>query len=87
MNARTTTLIGGLAVAGLVMNSVCASAARIHHANHNWQRPQSQLHAPDAIPGRLDPNGVYVDGVEIGRDPDPNVRQRLYDEYFYMRGW
>jgi len=29
-----------------------------------------------------DPIGVYVDGQEVGRDPDPGVRQELKQEYY-----
>jgi len=36
-------------------------------------------------PQQLDPIGVYVDGRLIGRDPDPNVRATLQQEYYDTR--
>ena len=31
-----------------------------------------------------DPQGVYVLGQKVGRDPDPNIRQQLYNDYWYL---
>jgi hypothetical protein len=31
-----------------------------------------------------DPYSVYVNGRYAGRDPDPNVRQSLVNEYYYL---
>ena len=33
-----------------------------------------------------DPYGVYVQGQEIGRDPDANIRSSLRNEYFQVQG-
>ncbi len=32
---------------------------------------------------KQDPFGVYVGKQEIGRDPDPNIREELKNEYFW----
>ena len=34
--------------------------------------------------GRRDPYSVYVNGHYAGRDPDPNVRQSLVNEYYWL---
>jgi hypothetical protein len=33
-----------------------------------------------------DPIGVYVDGTEVGRDPDGAIRMELSNEYYDSRG-
>jgi hypothetical protein len=33
-----------------------------------------------------DPYGAYIDGREIGRDPDPNIRSSLQSEYYELQG-
>ena len=52
--------------------SMCARASSVMNAN-------AAVTAPD-------PYGVYVDGREIGRDPDPNIRSSLRDEYYELQG-
>lgn len=42
-----------------------------------------QAHASFTTP---DPNGVYLNGREIGADPDPNIRSSLRDEYYELQG-
>lgn len=32
------------------------------------------------------PNGVYVNGMGIARDPDPAIRVELGNEYYDSRG-
>jgi len=34
-----------------------------------------------------DPDGVYFGNEEVGRDPDPNVRQQLQNDYGHLYGW
>jgi hypothetical protein len=34
-----------------------------------------------------DPYGVYFGGEKVGRDPDPNVRQQLQNDYSYLYSW
>jgi hypothetical protein len=30
---------------------------------------------------------VYIGGVKVSRDPDPNVRRELYNDYMFLYGW
>ena len=58
-----------------------------HAAHHvEGQRHQHVLH-PRPPSEALDPYGVYFGGVEVGRDPDPNVRRELYNDYMFIYGW
>jgi hypothetical protein len=41
-------------------------------------------YAPGAYHRGPDPYGVYFGGEKVGRDPDPNVRQRLQDDYSWL---
>lgn len=47
---------------------------------------KSQFRNSNASAVTRDPIGVYIDGKEIGRDPDPNVREELKSEYFVQQG-
>jgi len=53
------------------------SAEHVQHmrASHHVMVPHASFAAPD-------PYGVYVDGQEIGRDPDANIRSTLRQEYY-----
>jgi len=51
-------------------------------------------HAPGGVPYDAgayhpgpDPYGVYFGGEKVGRDPDPNVRQQLQNDYSYLYSW
>jgi hypothetical protein len=46
----------------------------MHHMRHHAMSTSPAVVAPDPI-------GAYVDGQEIGRDPDANIRATLQDEY------
>ena len=46
----------------------------MHHMRHNAMNTSPVVAPPDPI-------GAYVDGQEIGRDPDANIRATLQDEY------
>ena len=51
----------------------------MHHVRHHAMSTNPAITAPDPI-------GVYVDGQEIGRDPDANIRATLHDEYLERNG-
>jgi hypothetical protein len=53
----------------------------MHHAHtsHHAMNAHSAFVMPDAA-------GVYVDRQEVGRDPDPNIRSTLRDEYYERQG-
>lgn len=46
---------------------------------HRVRNARAEIAAPD-------PYGVYIDGQEIGRDPDPNIRSSLRSEYYENQG-
>jgi hypothetical protein len=91
MARRSEMKLATLAIAAVVaLASVPAMAASHHH-----HRAHTRLHIyPNAgaynyynnnyygRPG--DPSGVYDGPHFIGRDPDPNVRQQLYREYYWF---
>ena len=49
------------------------------HAAQHVLNANASLSAADSI-------GVYVNGREIGRDPDVNIRRTLQDTYFGLQG-
>ena len=51
-----------------------------HVAHVRSAHGQVHVQAPAA---KTDPFGAYVNGREIGRDPDPNIRQELRNEYLW----
>lgn len=42
----------------------------------------AQVHAQTPA-AKTDPFGAYMNGKEIGRDPDPNIREELRNEYLW----
>jgi hypothetical protein len=42
----------------------------------------AQVHAQNPA-AKTDPFGAYMNGKEIGRDPDPNIREELRNEYLW----
>jgi hypothetical protein len=54
--------------------------ARSSHVKHPTRHV---LDAQAAVPDQYD---VYVDGHYVGRDPDPNIRQSLRDQYYSRQG-
>ena len=57
-------------------------------STHVMQHTRPSQHATNthAALNAPDPYGVYVDGREIGRDPDPNIRSSLQSEYYELQG-
>ena len=54
-----------------------AHVARPSHIHHSQPRDSQNS------VGTQDPYGVYWGNQEIGRDPDPNIREQLGREYLY----
>jgi hypothetical protein len=52
---------------------------------HNMRHEQHFKNANASVMAR-DPIGVYVDGQEIGRDPDANVRSAIQRDYYTQQG-
>jgi hypothetical protein len=78
-----------LAAAAIAAVSIAPAEARhIKRHQHTWSGTAGRLAFPGdyAHYGR-DPYGVYVGGQEVGRDPDPNVRQRMLSDYDYLYSW
>ena len=76
---RTIVLATALALAASAP-ALAKSTDVMHHARaaHHMTSPNAAVAAPD-------PYGVYIEGQEIGRDPDPNIRSTLRDEYYEMQ--
>jgi len=80
MNTRTIVLAAVLAaVAG------SPALAKSQKAIHNVRQAHAQVDTRAAV-AAPDPYGVYVDGKEIGRDLDPNIRSSLSEEYYTVQG-
>jgi hypothetical protein len=87
-----------LAAATIAAISFAPAEAR-HVKRHQHADSTSTAHnRPDPYGGRNafpgdyahygpDPYGVYVGGQKVGRDPDPNVRQRMLLDYDYLYSW
>src|SRR5262249_1728486 len=81
--------------AALILAAVSATPATAKHKGHPQTYSQNSYTQPGDGPGvfsasprnwQPDPYGVYVGGSQVGRDPDPNVRQLLERDYNYMYG-
>lgn len=70
-------------VAAMMVGATCQAAfAAGKHRHPRWEASRAQyLGAAPRAYGR-DPYGVYWGGRKIGRDPDPNVRRSLLQEWF-----
>jgi hypothetical protein len=53
----------------------------MRHARHSHRA----MHVHAAV-GAPDPSGVFIEGREIGRDPDLNIRSSLRNEYYELQG-
>jgi hypothetical protein len=69
-----------LATAIAVISAAPALAKTGEHVQH--VRASHHVMVPHASFAAPDPYGAYVDGQEIGRDPDANIRSTLRDEYY-----
>ena len=74
-------LVLASAVVVLATGSALAATNHAAHRVRHERRPSD----PNAVVPR-NPIGVYVDGREIGRDPDPAIRDELYNEYYKLQG-
>jgi hypothetical protein len=73
---KTLVLATALAVA-IAAPALAKPADSVHHVRRD------NVQAPVTL---QDPNGVYVNGMEVGRDPDPAIRVELGNEYYDSRG-
>jgi hypothetical protein len=70
---KTIVLATALALAAAAP-ALAKSSDAMHHVRHHAANANALVAAPDPI-------GVYVDGQEVGRDPDANIRATLREEY------
>ena len=76
---------------GIVLAAILAAAAggpalaKSQKAIHHLRQTHALIDTRAAVTAP-DPYGVYVQGQEIGRDPDPSIRSSLRDEYFPLQG-
>ena len=76
---KTIVLATVLALAAAAPALAKTSDNSMHPVRHHAMSSHAALVAPD-------PYGAYVDGQEIGRDPDANIRASLRDEYMERNG-
>jgi hypothetical protein len=82
---KTMKVIGVVALA-----LTAASPALAKHRRHAYPLPPPYAAAApaygyyDTYTWGPDPQGVYVLGQKVGRDPDPNIRQQLYNDYWWL---
>jgi hypothetical protein len=75
----------------IVLAAILAAAvgspalAKSRNANQNLRQSNAMVDTRAAV-AAPEPYGVYVQGREIGRDPDANIRSSLRDEYFQVQG-
>lgn len=73
---KTLVLATALAVT-VAAPALARPADNVHHLRRD--HVQASMTLPN-------PNGVYVNGVEVARDPDPAIRVELGNEYYDSRG-
>ena len=78
---KTIVLAAAIAAAAIASPALAKSAHVTQHVRHSQRvlDANAAFNAPDRY-------GVYVDGREIGRDPDANIRSSLRDEYYELQG-
>jgi hypothetical protein len=80
MKTRAIVLAAILAVA-----AGSPALAKSQKAVQNFRHSQALIDARAAV-AAPDAYGVYVDGKEVGRDPDANIRQSISNEYHQVLG-
>jgi hypothetical protein len=76
------TIVLAAAIAAALAGPALAKPANVMH--HTRPSPHAMNeHAAFTVP---DPYGVYIDGREVGRDPDANIRSSLRSEYYELQG-
>ena len=79
-------LLIAASVAALATSPALAAPAMQHHLVRN---AHAQMQIPTQLrqhPSQADPYDVYVDGHYAGRDPDPNVREELKNDWYATHG-
>lgn len=76
-------LLSGAAIALLATPVLAREVHHHHYSRYHHQYSPRVGQAYGYMRGR-DPYSVYVNGHYAGRDPDPNVRQELENEYYYL---
>ena len=72
--------------AALAAVAATPALARDHHKVRHHRHIAGSANAYGYAGGYAgrDPYSVYVNGHYAGRDPDPNVRQSLVNEYYWL---
>lgn len=75
-------IILATAIAAVLAGPALAAPNKMtHNVRHT-----SQLRDSHAAVMATDPLGVYVNGQEVGRDPDPNIRSEILRDYYTQQG-
>ncbi len=75
-------LVIATAIAAVLAGPALAAPNKM---THNVRHTQ-QLRDSNAAVTANDPIGVYVNGQEVGRDPDPTTRTEILRDYYELQG-
>jgi hypothetical protein len=70
--------------AALAVLMTGAALAAPEHAVHRMHHQDRYSNSNASV--QRDPDGVYINEQEIGRDPDPITREQLHDQYYQLQG-
>ena len=78
------TSVAAMTIAAVLATPAGAATLKHHHqAAQAIPRAQYNQMLPSVGSDGADPMGVYVGGKLVGRDPDPNIRYMLRNQYNY----
>ena len=87
-------ILSSMIIAAAVITAISAAPASARHLKHPQVAPMQAFAAQGGVPYQPgawhagpDPYGVYFGNQMVGRDPDPNVRQQLKNDYSYLYSW
>ena len=74
-------ILAAAIVAAVASPALAKSTNAVQHT-----RQRQHVMNTHAVLNAPDPYGAYIDGREIGRDPDPHIRASLQSEYYELQG-
>ena len=79
------TFVAAITIASALATPAAAATLKHHHHQAAQAIPRAQYNQmlPAVGSDGPDPTGVYVGGKLVGRDPDPNIRYMLRNQYNY----
>jgi len=73
-------VVAGVLVSGSTLPATAGDTYRSHYSD--WRSAHAQYLPMRPRASYRDPDGVYWGNKLIGRDPDPNVRRSVQQEWF-----